>query len=352
MNFNFTAPINVTTSYGIVARHYIKELDKLGADFFLYPQNQQMQTYHEDNALFQKYMDVARYSPKNPSVKLWHEHSLLEHIGAPRIGYPIFELNQFNKNTISSLNSQDKIFVCSNWARDVINNLCQNIPVSVVPLGTDPSVYYPRPRVRTNNLYKFATIGKIEVRKGHQFLAQVFADTFKDVDDVQLNMMWHNQFLNNDETRQWETYYRSLLGHKVTFHPFVPTPNDVANFIASMDCMVFPSLAEGFGLPINDSICMNKPVITTDYSAMSDYAKDRAFLVSIDTLERANDGKWFHGDGEWAHYGAPQKKQLSEYMRYCYENRLTERGDPKDTINHAQLWSWKNSAQKLLEAIS
>jgi glycosyltransferase involved in cell wall biosynthesis len=56
------------------------------------------------------------------------------------------------------------------------------------------------------------------------------------------------------------------------------------------DIVLFPSLYEGFGLPVIEGFCAGKPVITSDISPMKDIAGDAAFLVdphSISSIRNA-----------------------------------------------------------------
>ena len=58
----------------------------------------------------------------------------------------------------------------------------------------------------------------------------------------------------------------------------------------SADIVLFPSLYEGFGLPVIEGFCAGKPVITSDISPMKEIANDAAFLVdphSISSIRHA-----------------------------------------------------------------
>jgi glycosyltransferase involved in cell wall biosynthesis len=55
-------------------------------------------------------------------------------------------------------------------------------------------------------------------------------------------------------------------------------------------CLAYPSLYEGFGLPIIKSFKVGVPVITSNTSSMSEITKDAAILVnpeSIDSIKKA-----------------------------------------------------------------
>jgi glycosyltransferase involved in cell wall biosynthesis len=56
------------------------------------------------------------------------------------------------------------------------------------------------------------------------------------------------------------------------------------------DIILFPSLYEGFGLPVIEGFCAGKPVITSDISPMNDIAGDAAFLVDPHSISSIRDG--------------------------------------------------------------
>jgi len=56
------------------------------------------------------------------------------------------------------------------------------------------------------------------------------------------------------------------------------------------DMILFPSLYEGFGLPVIEGFCAGKPVITSDISPMKDIACDAAFLVDPHSVSSIRDG--------------------------------------------------------------
>ena len=63
----------------------------------------------------------------------------------------------------------------------------------------------------------------------------------------------------------------------------LPRP-ELVETIAAARALVFPSLAEGFGLPIAEAMALGVPVVTTGQGAMAETAGDAALLVDpVDT---------------------------------------------------------------------
>ena len=86
------------------------------------------------------------------------------------------------------------------------------------------------------------------------------------------------------------------------------------------DCGVFPARAEGWNLELLEMMACGKHVITTNYSAHTEFCnKDNCFLVDINELETAHDGVFFSGEyGHWASFDNSAKDQLIEHMRMVH----------------------------------
>lgn len=118
-------------------------------------------------------------------------------------------------------------------------------------------------------------------------------------------------------------YKSTTLGEKIKIFPRIPTQKSLAKLMAYSDCGIFPARAEGWNNEIMEMMAMNKPVITTNYSAHTEYCtKNNSYLIEIDELESAEDGIWFHGNGNWAKLSDNQIEQAVEYMRYVYSNKI------------------------------
>tara|TARA_Y100001933_G_scaffold264778_1_gene332494 strand:- start:2979 stop:3716 length:738 start_codon:yes stop_codon:yes gene_type:complete len=84
-------------------------------------------------------------------------------------------------------------------------------------------------------------------------------------------------------TPGWKVNIRSLverheLGSRVRIVER-PSDRDLAELYAAAEYLVMPSLYEGFGLPIVESMSFGKPVITSDVSSMPEVAGSAALLV-------------------------------------------------------------------------
>ena len=162
--------------------------------------------------------------------------------------------------------------------------------------------------------------------------------------------MPYNPFLKPEQVQKWiRKYKESPLGDKIFILDPVQTHQELADIMRQCDCGIFPSRGEGWNLELLEMMACGKPVITTNYSAHTEFCnEDNAFLTNIKTLETAHDGIWFHGQGEWAHTSSDNIDNMVEDMRQCYEEK--RRINPAG-LSTAKEFSWQNSAKKLLKII-
>jgi glycosyltransferase involved in cell wall biosynthesis len=89
------------------------------------------------------------------------------------------------------------------------------------------------------------------------------------------------------------------LGDKVTHVGFIPTA-DLPLWYNSAEVFVYPSVFEGFGLPVLEAMACGTPVITSNVSSLPEVAGDAGLTLSphdvtawADALSRAyNDTLW------------------------------------------------------------
>lgn len=351
-NLNLIAPIN-TVSYGIVSLNILKEMSKL-VDVSLWPISQPQVTTQEDWDYVQRGAENARsYDPKAPCIRIWHQFDLAQFVGkGTHIGFPIFELDNFTKIEKHNLNSVDRIFVCSQWAKDVIRDVLgeeRALVTNVIPLGVDSTVFPPTQPRTSDDKYIFLNIGKWEVRKGHDILPEAFELAFSPDDNVELWLMTENVFLSKEEDQAWKKKYidtKMFKAGKIKFIPRVNTHHEVYKIMASVDCGVFPSRAEGWNLEALEMLSIGKPIVITNYSAHTEFCNnENSFLAQIYEKEIAYDDKWFFGQGKWAKINMDS---LASSMVRAYKKGKIFNQAGVDTANK---FSWKNTAKEIVDVL-
>ena len=189
---NVMAAVN-PLGYGVAGLNILKELDKI-ADIALFPIGQPQPTTQEDADFVQGLMYKQNdFDASAPCLKIWHEHSLAERIGRGKYyGFPIFELNKFDKLRLRNLDSCDEIITCTDWARDIVLDQTgrPENEVHTIPLGVDRTVFNEDKNNVSGTQFVLFNCGKWEVRKGHDVLFRAFKMAFPDeIRDVKLLIM-------------------------------------------------------------------------------------------------------------------------------------------------------------------
>lgn len=355
MDVNVTAPIN-SLGYGVVGLNIVLGLERLGHAPAHWPIGG-IEAPEEHHAALRRALDRSQqYNPRAPSLRVSHQHDLAHHVGKGlHCGLPIFELDRFDPDERHHLASQDLLLVASRWAKKVlVDNAIPEARIRVVPFGVDREIFRFVDRVEPGATV-FLNVGKWEVRKGHDILAEAFAKAFTEKDDVRLVLLTSNPFNSAEESRQWADAYRgSLLGGKIqVVEDRLPSQRDVAEVMARADCGVFPYRAEGWNLDLAEMMAMGKSVIATDYSAPTEYlTPENARLIRVDRLEDAVDAKSFHGQGQWAEFGDSQVEQLVEHLRAVH--RLKQSGQLRpNTVARDDLarLTWDSTAEGIASAL-
>jgi glycosyltransferase involved in cell wall biosynthesis len=294
---------------------------------------------------------------ENPSfdcatLKIWHQFDLALRLGkGTYFAMPFFELDTFNNTEKAHMSVPDTLFVTSSWAQDVIRDNGITTKTQVVPLGVDLQIFdHTMTPSEISSNYVFYNIGKWEIRKGHDILYKIFKSAFPTEKDVELRVLAPqntNNYSNEQDIKEWREKYSQDSRIKI----FTGFDNhlEVAQFINNGDCGIFPSRAEGWNLELLESMAMNKPVITTNYSAHTEYCNsNNSFLVDIDDIEPAYDGKAFQKQGNWAKINQQQKDELIDHMRYVYKNKIRHNPEGLKTANSL---SWNNTSSIIYRCI-
>jgi glycosyltransferase involved in cell wall biosynthesis len=347
MRINLQAPVN-QLGYGVASLNILKALHKEGVEVSFFPIGQPQVTNQADADAVRKGMETARtFDAQAPCIKIWHQNQMAERIGSGKfIGFPIFELDTFNDLEKHHLNSCDEWMVCSNWAKDIIQSSVSFKPTHVIPLGVDAELFPPAP-ARQDEKTIFFNCGKWEIRKGHDILIEAFKRVAEEYDNVELWMMCSNPFNSQEENNRWHQLYNHP---KVKLIPRMETQQEVYNIMSQVDCGVFPSRGEGWNLELLEMMAAGKHVITTNYSAHTEFCtKENATLIPIKEAESAFDGKWFFGQGNWAKIDEEEVNLLTQEMNLfaeTYEGQQNTAG-----IETAKTFSWQNTAKEIIKCL-
>lgn len=363
MKINLQAPIN-GLGYGVAGLNLTRSLMQAGheAALFHIPSKHSWRQDLEIPAdyfpcLIDAELNCSDYDVNAPSVRMWMQNDLAQRVGRGlHVGFPFFELTRFTAEELHHLRSVDRIFVASQWAKQVVLEsgvVGHSNEIRVVPLGVDREIFNEVCKDASFFDYTiFVNVGKWEIRKGHDVLLEAFRRAFTPRDKVLLKMACSNPFIGN-ANEEWASRYRNALGNAVQIYGRLTSQKTVSKLLAEADCGVFPARAEGWNLDLLETLAVGTHAIATNYSAHTEYInKDNCRLININRTETANDGIWFKGQGEWAEFGDEQMDELIHHLREVHRLKQTgQLGRNLAGIETSKQFSWQNSADAFVKGL-
>jgi glycosyltransferase involved in cell wall biosynthesis len=139
--------------------------------------------------------------------------------------------------------------------------------IFVTPEGVD-GAFFELPEVAPERPYLLA-VGTLEPRKNYPRLIRAF---LRAKTDAELWIVGRDGWLFGD------VYAAAAGQERVRILGHVPEEK-LRQLLAGADAVLYPSLMEGFGLPILEGLAAGKPVLTSDRDPMREVAGGAALLV-------------------------------------------------------------------------
>ena len=160
--------------------------------------------------------------------------------------------------------------------------------ITVIPLGYETEVFRPAPlSLESKERPYLLNVGQAYPHKNLKRLIHAFAQVVQHQPCVRLVLAGKP---HANESRQLQLLVAELgLQHRVEFRPYVPY-TELPDLYRGALALVYPSLYEGFGLPVLEAMACGTPVITSEGSGTEEVAGDAALLVDpvdVDALRSA-----------------------------------------------------------------
>ena len=269
--------------------------------------------------------------------------------------YTVWESTRLPDDWLSAMQALPTIWTVSHWGRQVmIDNGLEADKVHVIPEGTDSTIFNPGtapiPGLSKFPGFKFLHVGKYEDRKGSELLIRTFDKRFHDQDDVYLVLLAHNPFIDGFDINQTVDLLNLRARHKILCVSPLRDNRQVAALMFSCDAAVFPFRAEGWGLPIIESMACGLPSIVTNYSAPTEYIhKDNSYLLNYRLVDIEQ--PYFQSkDGNYGQWAEPDIDHLVSLMEEVLSDpsRAAEKGE-RAASDVRDRWQWQHAAEKAMQ---
>ena len=170
---------------------------------------------------------------------------------------------KFHQKFLAALGADLLILNSHHTARRARAHAPSGLPRAViVPLGIEMPVVSAEPGHGT-----FVCLGTIEPRKNHRMLLALWGRMWEARGQASpmLHIIGRRGWANEDVFRILDSH--PMVGQSVIVHDS-PRDLDVRKLIASATALLFPTFAEGFGLPLAEALALGCPVLASDLPAL------------------------------------------------------------------------------------
>ena len=279
-----------------------------------------------------------------------------------KIYYCVFESSRPNPGHEEWLDRFDYIFSPSQWGRDcMIRYGIPNEKIHVIPEGVDPFLFHPYFELSkpVGDPFRIYMLGKYESRKGYQVGLEAFRLAHQQLPFIELNIKpdWITpkgsvvpteliNILNN---------YRDL---PIIIMSGSLNTTDLIDLYRRAELFLFPSLCEGWGLPLIEAIACGVPAVSCDFGGHSEYLREiQDLYFKIPYCEESiNCRHWketyIHRDGDWGNWAKIDPRELSEVIIYsALDEHRKDKGLRASKIIRDK-YSWANSVELMIDTIS
>jgi len=209
--------------------------------------------------------------------------------------HPADRLEHFGEHFLPCLRRADVITTDSEFTRDELAGLLKTgrDRLRVVHPGYDPTVFRPRDPGEVERFRRahdlpgrfLLFVGAIEPRKNVDRLLDAHAQLPADLrTDCPLVLVGSGGWRNDDTMRRIRT-----MAPAVRHLGYLPE-DDLALAYAAATAFVYPSLYEGFGLPLVEAMACGCPVVASSIPPVVETAGDAACLVDALDVDAIADG--------------------------------------------------------------
>lgn len=300
----FNVPIN-SVSFGQVSIGILRELYKrnLSTNIFCIG-TPDLSTQRQDGE-FNKWLSnilnssQESYCRLTDVIRLWHLNGSLESYskeGNSLITF--FELDGLQPTEVNILKNQKEVYVTSTYTQNVFKMF--GINSKYLPIGFDSHNFHmleKRPQI--DGITTFCLGGKLEKRKGHLKVLNLWAKKYGNNMKYRLNCAVHNPFMKPEHMSG--LINQALEGKayaNINFLPYMGTNAEYNQFLQSGQIYIAMSGGEGRGLPEYHAAALGAwPVALKAHAYLDFFNDDNAVMVNPNSKIPASDGVFFAPSG-------------------------------------------------------
>jgi glycosyltransferase involved in cell wall biosynthesis len=215
------------------------------------------------------------------------------------------------------------------------------VPVELIHWGVDIDKF-PKVDRKPGRPFTFGHMGALSMRKGTDLIGPAFQKAFPTEKDVRLickTSKNHYPFWIKDDrivVQQGQLSQEEMMD----------------KFFKEIDCFVYPTRGEGFGLTIPEAMSTGVPAIATGWSGPVDFMTPEVGWTldySMTPAKEFEKNVYFEPCGDWAE---PSFDDLVAKMRYAYDHQdeVKQKGNAAAEYIRRE-WRWDTKIKLFHEAL-
>lgn len=281
------------------------------------------------------------------------------------VGYFTIDGDPVSKVWRGLLYNIDQIVVPANYAKNVLQERFHDLRVEVVPYGIDHSVFSrpvdkeiykknvsdalsstegQRAGYDFTNKFVCSFYGHNHTKKNIACIYEAWKRFAKGKEDINLVMVVHSRVVKRG-------IWTVITDYDITEYMQEETcvvingvfeDNVISALLKASDCLLFPSVGEGFGLPVLEALACGTTPIVTNFSGVTDFANDdNSFMLP-----------WTPMVGDWNTVRAiVDPSEMHKKLEIAY--KMWKEKDPalekmkENGVAEAAKYSWDNTAKMM-----
>lgn len=237
----------------------------------------------------------------------------------------------------------DLLFVPSKQNAELFRDAGVTIPIEILHLGVSQRQFsfIKRPRRSTFTFLQMATLS---LRKNPGAVISAFSTLFRDKPDCTLILKTQSGTLGHIEFKPEMGNIRIIDG----------TYDNVQmnKLFSEVDCFVFPSRGEGFGLPPLEAMATGLPTIVADNTGMSEYC-DPDYCYPVPTAFMTPALRFPKDWGDVGNWCEPDYDMLKRQMLFVYEHQDQAKRKGMMSADWVKnFWNYDLTAQTIVDSIA
>ena len=254
------------------------------------------------------------------------------------MGYFQCEGTKVHPRLIDYFKHFDVMLATSEATKEALVRSGITCPMHVFGHGIDALQFPKTPRPLDRKPYTFFHFADVQARKGTDILIKAFKALKSPDVRLYIKAQWENP-----ESKEYRK--ETASDKRVTWDFKRYEPAALSALVEKMDCGVFPSRAEGFGLPKLECEATGLPVIATDAFGYKDTSiPDGTILLKV--------AKWIPTNIDAGDQAEPDLDHLISLMEKCSSDPAwaAGRGAKAGENAHAN-WKWSDKVRDLLAVL-